>query len=134
VEALGDCLLQATVLVSPRVRGTNTPMKVYSYLDSGRPVLATRLPTHTQVLDDEVALLVDPQPEPMAQGLVRLLQDEGLRERLAANARRFAQAEFTPEAFRRKLLAFYNAVAERIGEDGNDGETAGLETRHPCRA
>jgi len=131
VEALGDCLLQATVLVSPRIRGNNTPMKVYSYLDSGRPVLATRLPTHTQVLDDEVALLVDPEPEAMAKGLARLLQDKALRERLAANARRFAQAEFTPEAFRRKLLAFYHAVAERIGEDGSDGETARFEARHP---
>jgi glycosyltransferase involved in cell wall biosynthesis len=128
---LGDSLRQATVLVSPRVHGTNTPMKVYSYLDSGRPLLATRLPTHTQVLDDEVALLVDPTPEAMGKGIARLLQDEVLRERLAANARWFAQAELTPEAFRRKLLAFYNVVAERIGEDGNDGETARLEARHP---
>ena len=37
VESLGRCLRQATVLVSPRVQGTNTPMKVYSYLDSGAP-------------------------------------------------------------------------------------------------
>jgi glycosyltransferase involved in cell wall biosynthesis len=131
LEELGDCLRQATVLVSPRVHGTNTPMKVYSYLDSGRPLLATRLPTHTQVLDDEVALLADPTPEAMGKGIARLLQDEVLRERLAANARRFAQAELTPEAFRRKLLAFYHAVAERIGEDGSDGETARLEARHP---
>ena len=36
VESLGRCLQQATVLVSPRIQGTNTPMKVYSYLDSGR--------------------------------------------------------------------------------------------------
>ncbi|HVG07431.1 MAG TPA: glycosyltransferase family 4 protein, partial [Thermoanaerobaculia bacterium] len=131
LEELGDCLRQATVLVSPRVHGTNTPMKVYSYLDSGRPLLATRLPTHTQVLDDEVALLADPTPEAMGKGIARLLQDEVLRERLAANARRFAQAELTPEAFRRKLLAFYHAVAEKIGEDGSDGETARLEARHP---
>ncbi|HKI03235.1 MAG TPA: glycosyltransferase family 4 protein [Thermoanaerobaculia bacterium] len=131
VESLGDCLRQADLLVSPRVHGTNTPMKVYSYLDSGRALVATRLPTHTQVLDDEVALLVDPEPGPMGEGLARLLQDEVLRERLAAGARRLARAEFTPEAFRRKLLAFYNAVAERIGEDANDGETARLEARHP---
>jgi hypothetical protein len=30
-------------LVSPRIQGENTPKKVYSYLDPGRPVLATRL-------------------------------------------------------------------------------------------
>ena len=129
---LGACLRRAAVLVSPRTRGHNTPMKVYSYLDSGRPLLATRLPTHTQVLDDEVALLVDPEPEAMARGLVRLLRDEVLRERLAANARRLAEREFTLEAFRRKLLGFYGDVARRIGHDGNHpGQTAGYEARRP---
>lgn len=133
VESLGACLRQATVLVSPRVTGTNTPMKVYSYLDSGRPLLATRLPTHTQVLGDEIALLVEPEPEAMGRGLARLLRDVSLRERLAANARAFAQREFTPEAFRRKLLGFYDAVSHRILEDGKNGQTAGLEARNPGR-
>jgi glycosyltransferase involved in cell wall biosynthesis len=133
VESLGLCLRQATVLVSPRTQGTNTPMKVYSYLDSGRPLVATRLPTHTQVLDDEIALLVEPDPEAMGRGLARLLGDGDLRARLAAGARQFAQREFTPEAFRRKLLGFYDAVANRILEDGNDGQTAGLEARTPGR-
>ncbi|HEX9941396.1 MAG TPA: glycosyltransferase family 4 protein [Thermoanaerobaculia bacterium] len=132
VSTLGACLRQAAVLVSPRVRGTNTPMKVYSYLDSGRPLLATRLPTHTQVLDDEVALLVEPEPAALGAGLARLLRDEALRERLADNARRLAQREFTPEAFRRKLLGFYDAVAQRRGDEGTQhGQTAGLEARHP---
>ena len=38
------------VLVSPRIRGTNTPLKIYSYLRSGKPIVATDLLTHTQVL------------------------------------------------------------------------------------
>ena len=132
VSALGACLRQATVLVSPRIQGTNTPMKLYSYLDSGRPVLATRLPTHTQVLDDEVALLAEPEPEAMGRGLARLLRDEVLRERLAAGARRLVQRELSREAFRRKLLEFYHAVAATIATTGDlsDGQTAGLEARH----
>jgi glycosyltransferase involved in cell wall biosynthesis len=133
VASLGACLRQATVLVSPRVTGANTPMKIYSYLDSGRPLLATRLPTHTQVLDDGIALLVEPDPEALGRGLARLLRDAGLRERLAANAHVFAQREFTPEAFRRKLLGFYDAVSHRILEDGKNGQTAGLEARNPGR-
>ena len=47
----------ADVLVSPRSRGTNTPLKIYQYLRSGRAIVATRLLTHTQVLDDSVAIL-----------------------------------------------------------------------------
>ena len=44
-------LLAADVLVSPRSRGTNTPLKIYQYLRSGKPIVATRLLTHTQVLE-----------------------------------------------------------------------------------
>jgi glycosyltransferase involved in cell wall biosynthesis len=95
-------------------------MKVYSYLDSGRPLLATRLPTHTQVLDDEVACLVEPEPEAFARGLVRLLTSEPLRERLAANARELALREFTPAAFAAKLQRFYEAVARKLANGRAD--------------
>ncbi len=53
----------ADVLVSPRSRGTNTPLKIYQYLRAGRVIVATRLLTHTQVLSDEVAILTEPTPE-----------------------------------------------------------------------
>ena len=45
VGQIGHYMAQADVLVSPRIQGLNTPMKVYSYLDSGVAVLATRLST-----------------------------------------------------------------------------------------
>ncbi|MEM8742970.1 MAG: glycosyltransferase family 4 protein [Pseudomonadota bacterium] len=107
VERIGDYLSQATIVVSPRTQGRNTPMKVYSYLDSGRPLLATRLPTHTQVLDDDIAMLVEPEPTDMARGLRILLGDATLRDRLAAAAGARVAAEFSPEAYRRKLLGFF---------------------------
>lgn len=129
VERLAAYLRRATVLVSPRTHGDNTPMKVYSYLDSGRPLLATRLPTHTQVLTDDLAVLVDPEPEAMARGLVDLLRDAERRETLAASAREFAQRELTHDAFERKLLGFYDLIAERIREDWRDGQHP-LEARH----
>ena len=44
VEDLAYYLAQADILVSPRIQGDNTPMKLYSYLDSGKALLATDLP------------------------------------------------------------------------------------------
>jgi len=107
---LGHFLRQAEVVVSPRTQGQNTPMKIYSYLDSGRPLLATRLATHTQVLDQEIARLVEPEPESMARGLVELLQDGRLRSSLAARARERVKEEYSWAAFQRKLLAFYGRL------------------------
>ena len=117
VRVLPSLLRQADVLVSPRVKGLNTPMKIYSYLDSGTAVLATRLRTHTQVLDDRSAYLVDPEPEAFGAGLAQLLGDLPLRTRLASHAKQYVQEEFTPEAARRKLASFYTAMEAKAGED-----------------
>ncbi len=114
VTELGTYLRQAEVLVSPRLSGTNTPMKIYSYLASGRAILATRLPTHTQVLDDGISLLVEPEPEDVAAGLRRLLSDPEFRRDLGEAARARARREYTRAAFRAKLLDFYAEVERRL--------------------
>ena len=75
LEEMPFFMEMASVLVSPRNRGNNTPMKIYTYLQSGRPVVATRLPTHTQVLNDDVALLVEPTSTALSGGIARLLAD-----------------------------------------------------------
>ncbi|MEZ0335944.1 MAG: glycosyltransferase family 4 protein [Gemmatimonadales bacterium] len=113
VTDLADLLQEADVLVSPRLKGLNTPMKIYSYLDSGTAVLATRLRTHTQVLDDRTAYLVDPNPVAFGNGLAALLNDPSLRARLASEAKDYVQREFTREAAHRKLASFYETVESR---------------------
>lgn len=114
LERLGHYLRQATVLVSPRTSGRNTPLKLYSYLDSEVPVLATRMRSHTQVLDSAVACLAEPAPRPFGDALARLLSDRERRERLAARAKDLVDREYSPSAFRRKLLAFYDRVGNRL--------------------
>ncbi|MHB8815986.1 MAG: glycosyltransferase [Steroidobacteraceae bacterium] len=105
-------LTQADILVSPRLRGSNTPMKVYSYMNSGRALLATRILSHTQVLDDDCALLVEPNPEALAKGLATLATDDALRARLGAAARWRARERYSVEAFREKVRAAYRTLEE----------------------
>jgi len=76
----------ADLLVSPRIRGTNTPLKIYSYLRSGKPIVATNLVTHTQVLTPQIAKLVDPAPEPFAAAIIALIDHADERQRLSAAA------------------------------------------------
>jgi glycosyltransferase involved in cell wall biosynthesis len=89
-------------------------MKIYSYLDSGVPILATRLPTHTQVLDDTIACLAPPEPFEFGNAMAQLALDRPRRERLAMRARKRAQRDFTPEAANRKLRDFYGSVSELV--------------------
>ena len=123
LEHLGPILAAADILVSPRLKGVNTPMKIYSYLESGRPVVATRLRTHTQVLDDDVACLVPADAEGVSQGIRRLIADPELRAAMGSRARRYVRAEFSPQRFRERLLDFYEEVAGRlIPEEGKPGK------------
>ena len=98
------------VLASPRVRGTNTPLKIYSYLRAGKPIVATDLLTHTQVLDADTALLVAPEPEAFAAAICRLLDDRDLRERLARGAAERAAARYSREVY----LARTRHACERL--------------------
>jgi glycosyltransferase involved in cell wall biosynthesis len=116
IAMLPGLLQQADVLVSPRLKGLNTPMKIYSYLDSGSAVLATRLRTHTQVLNDRLAYLVDPVPDALGNGLAELMSDAELRSRLATSAKEYVRREHTPQAARRKLEAFYAIMENKVQE------------------
>lgn len=60
----------ATILVSPRSSGTNTPLKIYEQLASGIPLVATAIYSHTQVLSDEVAFLVELDAHDLARGIL----------------------------------------------------------------
>jgi glycosyltransferase involved in cell wall biosynthesis len=92
-------LLAADVLVSPRSRGTNTPLKIYQYLRSGRPIVATRLLTHTQVLDDHTAILTAATPAGLAEGILAALADPIRAAALGRNARELADTKYSYEAY-----------------------------------
>jgi glycosyltransferase involved in cell wall biosynthesis len=99
------------VLVSPRIAGTNTPLKIYSYLRSGRPIVATNLRTHTQVLDDETALLVAPDADALANGLAGLLTSPAARARIVEGATTRARTRYSREAYLdRTRLAYAQLV------------------------
>lgn len=102
VKSLSQYLEQADILVSPRIKGKNTPMKIYSYLGSGRAVVATNLETHTQVLTDQVAVLADPNPDQFAEGILALVQDTEMRERLGKAGKELVDEQFSLAAFKKR--------------------------------
>ena len=98
-EEIPAYLDAADVLVSPRSTGTNTPLKIYQYLRSGRPIVATRLLTHTQVLSDDVAVLTEATAEGLADGIVRTLRDREQGQVIGERARTLAETKYSYEAY-----------------------------------
>jgi glycosyltransferase involved in cell wall biosynthesis len=102
-------LMAADVLVSPRERGRNTPLKIFSYLRSGRPIVATDIASHTQVLDEQSCVLVPPTAHDLAAGIRSLLDEGPVRTRAVAGARRL-QAEYGIERYVRGVARAYEHV------------------------
>jgi glycosyltransferase involved in cell wall biosynthesis len=92
-------LRASDVLVSPRSRGTNTPLKIYQYLRSGKPIVATRLLTHTQVLGDQTAILTGTSSREFADGILAALTDPARAEGVGRRARELADTKYSYAAY-----------------------------------
>lgn len=114
LACMADMFTQADILVSPRIKGTNTPMKIYSYLRSGKPVLATDLSTHTQILDRSIAMLADPKPEKFAAAMLSLLENPLLGRQLAERAAVLAEEKYSLKAYTDTTAEIYGWVEDRI--------------------
>ena len=117
VDEMPAFMAIADVLVSPRTIGTNTPLKIYSYLKSGKPIVATNLLTHTQVLDETVSILTAPDPDAFADGIVRLLMNDELRKEIGQKGMELADTKYTYDAFLLKTEQVYRYLEVRIGDN-----------------
>ena len=92
----------ADILLSPRSKGTNTPLKLYTYLRSGKPILATNIYSQTQVLSPQNSLLVEPTAAGLAQGALALLHDPQRAKAIGGNGRLFAEEHYSWHVFLKK--------------------------------
>lgn len=117
VPALQQYLQQADILLSPRIKGGNTPLKIYSYMLAGKVILATDISSHTQVLDAACAYLAAPEPQAVAQALQALSANPDLRRRLGQTARQRALDRHTREAYTQTLVSAYSNLKPRRGRE-----------------
>ncbi len=101
----------ADMLISPRIDGTAVPLKIYSYLHAGKPIIATDLDAHTQVLDSECAWLVSPTVAGITDGILTLYQNPELRQELSENAKNLAMQRYNPTNYLEKVAEIYKYFA-----------------------
>lgn len=107
---LGNFYNQASIIVSPRSLGTNTPLKLYSYLRSGVPIVATDRLTHTQLLNKEICHLAPADSESFASGMFKVLSDEVYANTLTKNALNFAKEHFSDDLYIEMVGDLYDQV------------------------
>jgi len=98
------------ILVSPRIAGTSVPLKIYTYLKAGTPIMATNISAHTLVLDQTTAELVAPTKNAFAEGLVKLIGDKDLRASLGDQSRKLAEEKYSEVNYLTKLEKIYQGL------------------------
>lgn len=113
MERMPACLTLADVLASPRVKGSNTALKLYGYMQAGKPLVATRLETHTQVLDEDCAWLCGLDAGEMGEAILSALSDSAGAARRGAEAARRVEERYGLDRFYRQARELY----EKIGDE-----------------
>ncbi len=106
-DQLPDMLAASDILLSPRIAGVNTPLKLLDYLKAGRAILATDHQANRQILDENTALFALPNAVAFADGICRLIEDTALREKLCAGGRAMIATQYNFAAFKRGLADIY---------------------------
>lgn len=86
---LPNMLQAADVLLLPHPKGeySQSPMKLFEYMASGVPIVASRLPSICEVLNDGNAVLVEPENEKaLAHGIEKALGDANFSRIIAEKA------------------------------------------------
>jgi len=123
LNSLPSLLNQADILVSPRLIGNNTPMKIYSYLASGKAIVATDIESHTNVLTAANSILVPVEPAQFAKAILSLIEDKELRERLGAQALLDSQ-RYSYSHYREIITKLYLEIAKELGQAPKSSATA----------
>jgi len=86
-------LKSADILVLPNKKRSDlsekytSPMKLFEYMASGVPIVASDLPSIREILSDQNAVLVEPDnPKALAKGIKRVLENEVLPQNLSKQA------------------------------------------------
>jgi len=126
LDLMGSYMQLADCLVSPRSVGENTPLKVYSYMAAGKPIVATAIESHTQVLTENEAYLASPDPESFAEALLTCFSQAPLgvaeREKKVELAAKKVSEEYSRTAFEKKLVRLYDFLLAR--EKSDESETS----------
>lgn len=83
-----------------------SPLKIFEYMASGRPMICSDLPVLREVLNEENALLVSPDDTTAwAEAIARIRDDQMFAEKLATAALSDFQANYTWKTRAERILA-----------------------------
>lgn len=109
-DDLPDVLAAADLLLSPRLSGVNTPLKLLDYLKAGQAIIATDTSANRLILSENNAVLTATEPISFARGIITALRDDALRCRLAQNGKNLIETIHNYQEFKRRIVKCYDSL------------------------
>lgn len=109
-DELPDYLSASDILLSPRISGVNTPLKLLDYFKAGRSIVATDVEANRLILNDELADFASHGPAALADAVCSLVADRERRETMGKKGRRLYERTYNFTNYVRKLKACYDSV------------------------
>lgn len=113
VESVIPYYEKAFVSVIPLRAGGGTRLKILESMALGRPVVSTSLGCEGLAVTHGENILIADDPADFATQIIRLLSDEGLRQRLIHNGRRLVEATYDWKVIGRQLLQIYDEIGNK---------------------
>jgi glycosyltransferase involved in cell wall biosynthesis len=103
---------QAAIVCVPTFYNEGLPKVLLEACACARPVIASRIPGCTAVIEDGInGFLIEPRnATALADCIERLLSDAALRETMGAAARRTVETRFAQETVNRRFLELYESL------------------------
>ncbi len=122
LDELPNFLAAADVAVVPRPESAGIPTKLLNYMAAGNAIVSFKQ-SATILQHRETALLIEPATaENFAQGILALLDDPALAQRLRANVKSFVIGRFDWPSIATKLEAVYSRLATKSPANAHRSE------------
>ena len=112
-DQLPDYLCASDILLSPRLAGVNTPLKLLDYLKAARPIVATDTQANRLILDSSVAVLTTPDPKAYADGILQLVKNPKFGQALGQRGQRLIAEKYNFSNYKKRLCKCYEIILEK---------------------
>ncbi len=112
-DLLPNYLAASDILLSPRISGVNTPLKILDYMKVGRAIVATDVESNRLLVDENTAVLADPDPVAFAGAITSLAGDRRRRTEMGRASRHLYETRYNFQEYRQRLADCYSYILEK---------------------
>jgi len=113
-DLLPNYLAASDVLLSPRISGVNTPLKILDYMKVGRAIVATDVESNRLLVDETTAVLAAPDPVAFAKAITLLAKDERKRDTMGKAGRQLYETRYNFQQYKKRLADCYLYVLKDL--------------------